>query len=86
MQKGRAARLDLGGLRRRLGMTQVQLSRRIRTDQSGLSKLERSSDLRLSSLRRYVHALGAVLEITALTRAGDRHVLLLDARDRGRST
>jgi len=59
---------SLGELRRNLGITQTELASRLRISQSDLSKLERRADWRLSTLRRYVAALGGDLRLTAIFR------------------
>jgi len=53
----------LSMLRRRMGLTQVELARRLGIAQSDLSKLERRTDLRLSTLRRCAAALGGHLHL-----------------------
>jgi transcriptional regulator with XRE-family HTH domain len=58
--------LDLRALREAIGLTQEELAQRIAITQSQLSKLERRPDHRLSTLRRYVAALGGELELTAI--------------------
>lgn len=58
----------LAELRRNLGITQTELASRLRISQSDLSKLERRADWRLSTLRRYVTALGGDLRLTAIFR------------------
>jgi hypothetical protein len=55
--------VGLAELRRRSGLTQVELAGRIGMSQSDLSKLERRPDVRLSSLRTYAAALGSRLRI-----------------------
>lgn len=50
-------------LRRSLGLTQVQLGRRLGKPQEEISRIEQRSDLRLSTLRDYVEALGGALEL-----------------------
>ena len=55
--------LTLSALRRELGVTQVQLAARMEMSQSDLSKFERRSDVRVSTLRAYSEALGGVLRI-----------------------
>lgn len=57
--------VSLPELRRLKGMTQVDLAEAVGMDQSELSKAERRGDRRVSTLRRYVEALGGKLEITA---------------------
>jgi predicted transcriptional regulator len=58
--------MDLRALREAIGLTQEELAQRIAITQSQLSKLERRPDHRLSTLRRYVAALGGQLEVTAV--------------------
>lgn len=57
-------------LRALLGVTQEQLAERLGVQQAAVSRLERREDITLSSLRRYVDALGAELEINVRTAAG----------------
>jgi transcriptional regulator with XRE-family HTH domain len=58
--------MDLRALREAIGLTQEELAQRILITQSQLSKLERRPDHRISTLRRYVAALGGELEVTAV--------------------
>lgn len=55
----------LSELRRSRGVTQTELAARLQISQSDLSKLERRKDWRLSTLRRYVAALGGKLSVRA---------------------
>jgi DNA-binding Xre family transcriptional regulator len=57
------APIDLADLRRRMGLTQVQMARRVGISQSDLSKLERRKDIRLSTLDAYTRALGGRLRL-----------------------
>jgi DNA-binding Xre family transcriptional regulator len=57
------AAMDLAGMRRHVGLTQVELAGRLGMSQSDLSKLERREDVRLSTLAAYVRALGGRLVI-----------------------
>jgi len=54
---------DLSKLRRGLGLTQVELARRVGISQSDLSKLERRGDVRVSTLRAYAEALRGRLRL-----------------------
>lgn len=54
-----------------LGFTQEQLAERLGVQQAAVSRMERRDDMTLSSLRRYVAALGASLEITVRTESGE---------------
>ena len=58
--------MDLRTLREATGLTQEELAQRIAISQSQLSKLERREDHRISTIRRYVAALGGELEIVAV--------------------
>ena len=57
--------MPLVELRRQLNLTQEALATVLGTSQASVSKLERRSDIYLSTLRRYVEAMGGELEITA---------------------
>lgn len=58
--------LELAELRRRRGVTQVQLAERLGTSQGNVSTLEHRVELYISTLREYVEALGGRLEIAAV--------------------
>jgi predicted transcriptional regulator len=71
-----ARELTLKELRRGLDLTQAELAEAAEMTQSELSRLESRSDHRVSSLKRYVEALGGEIEITAII--GGRRVKLTD--------
>jgi transcriptional regulator with XRE-family HTH domain len=50
--------IDLGDLRRAAGRTQVELATALGTSQGQISRIERQSDLLLSTLSAYLTALG----------------------------
>lgn len=54
---------QLGELRRELGVDQVELAERLGMTQGGISRLERSADPKLSTLRKLTEALGGTLRI-----------------------
>jgi predicted transcriptional regulator len=64
--------MDLRELRRSLGKTQLEMAEATGLTQPELSRMERRLDYRLSTLRRYVEALGGHLEVTAVV--GDKRV------------
>lgn len=70
------AQLTLKELRQDLALTQVELAKAADMTQSELSRLEARADHRISTLRRYVEALGGELEISAII--GKRRVKLTD--------
>jgi hypothetical protein len=68
--------MTLQELRRELDLTQVDAARAAEMTQSELSRLESRGDHRISTLRRYVEALGGRLEVTAVF--GTRRVRLTE--------
>lgn len=72
---GRAeSEMSLRSLRESLGKTQDELARLAAVTQSQLSKIERRDDHLMSTLRRYVRALGG--DITVVAVVGDKRVTL----------
>lgn len=68
IERARAASgggLRLAELRRERGLSQAQVAAALGISQSDVSKLERRGDVRLSTLRRYVSALGGTLRVSA---------------------
>lgn len=57
--------MPLVELRQARNYTQAELAAALGTSQASVSKLERRSDMYLSTLRRLVEAMGGELEITA---------------------
>lgn len=75
---------DLAELRRVRGRTQDDVAREAGWQQEAVSRLERSGDsAKLSTLRRYVEALGGELRLTAVFR-GERHEVELEGKGRAR--
>ena len=66
--------MDLKELREAAGKTQEELADALKKAQSEISRLENRSDYRLSTLQRYVAALGGELEVVASF--GNRRVRL----------
>jgi hypothetical protein len=60
--------VDLADLRRRLGLTQVELAARRGMSQSDLSKLERRADVKLSTLHAHLAAVDGRLRVICETR------------------
>ena len=59
------ARLRLGDIREAVGKTQVEIATELRLGQGSVSKIERAADMYLSTLRRYIEALGGELVVSA---------------------
>lgn len=57
--------LALAELRRALQLSQDDLAKQMKLKQPAISKLEKSTDMYLSTLRRYIEAMGGTLEIKA---------------------
>ncbi len=66
--------MDLRAIRELLGKTQEDLAEATDMTQSEVSRLERRPDVRLSTLKRVVEALGGEIEIVATF--GDKRVRL----------
>lgn len=66
--------MDLQAMRKLVGKSQVAASRASGISQPQISKLERSEDHLLSTLRRYVKGLGGELEVVA--HFGDKTIRL----------
>jgi DNA-binding XRE family transcriptional regulator len=58
-------RLNLAEVRKLRGLTQVQLAKATKMAQPELSRVERRDDHMLSTLRRYIEALGGEVEVVA---------------------
>ncbi len=67
--------MDLRELRKLVGVTQTQLAERLKTSQGEVSQAERREDYLLSTLRRYVEALGGKIEVIA--NFGDKRIRLV---------
>ncbi len=61
-------------LRHTEAVSQVELAGRLDVTQGAVSKLEHSDDVRVSTLRQYLEALGARLELVAVFEDEDRRV------------
>ncbi len=57
--------MTLRDLRNALHLTQEEVSKILHMKQDGISRLERRSDLLLSTLRNYIHSMGGELTISA---------------------
>jgi transcriptional regulator with XRE-family HTH domain len=57
--------MALQDLRKAMALTQEQVAAELQMDQSNLSKLEKRADLLISTLRRYIEAMGGSLHLVA---------------------
>jgi transcriptional regulator with XRE-family HTH domain len=60
-----AEEMSLRDLRKALGKTQAQLARKLKKPQATVSRMERQSDMLISTLDRVVHALGGRVRLVA---------------------
>ncbi len=65
--------LPLAEIRKAIGMTQVELAGHLDAPQGSVSKIEHAADMYLTTLRKYVEALGGELHLTAVFPDG-RHI------------
>ena len=70
--------MPLQQLRNAREMTQARLAEVLEMDQGNISKLEKRTDMYLSTLRSYVEAMGGALEIRAVFPDGDVKIDLLN--------
>lgn len=57
--------MALQELRKAMKFTQEQIADQLKMDQGNLSRLEKRADLMLSTLRRYIEAMGGNLKLVA---------------------
>lgn len=63
--------MALDELRSAREFTQVELAEILKLDQGSISKLERRTDMYISTLRRYIEAMGGSLQIKAVFPDGE---------------
>ncbi len=73
--------IRLYALRHGEAISQAELAGRLNVTQGAISKLEHSDDVRVSTLRQYLEALGARLELVAVFDDDDRRVPIHLGRD-----
>ena len=72
------AELPLQELRQARAWSQEELAEVLGLNQATISKLERRTDMYLSSLRRFIEAMGGELEITAIFPEGKVRIQLFE--------
>ncbi len=73
--KAAIAAMPMEQLREAREMTQVQLSEILHVTQSAVSKVERRTDMYISTLRSYVRAMGGDVQIRAIFPEGQEVIL-----------
>lgn len=76
--KEELAKMPLHQLRNAREMTQTRLAEVLEMDQGNISRLEKRTDMYLSTLRSYIEAMGGVLEIRAVFPDGEVKIDLLN--------
>jgi DNA-binding XRE family transcriptional regulator len=74
------AQLPLHELRRAKEMTQATMAELLETSQSEVSKIEHRTDMYLSTLRKYIEAMGGELEIRAIFSDGTVRINQLEEK------
>ena len=69
---------SLMDFRQAAGLTQEQLAERVSVSQESISRLEKRTDMHLSTLRRYIEAMGYELELTAVRKNDEGLPIKLD--------
>lgn len=70
--------MPLHQLRNAREMTQTRLAQILHVPQGSISKLEKRTDMYLSTLRSYVEAMGGTLEVRAVFPDGEVRIGMLD--------
>lgn len=70
--------MPLHELRQALDLTQEELAQALRVKQASVSKLERRTDMYISTLARFVEAMGGQLEVHARFPDGDVKITSLE--------
>ena len=63
-------------IREQLNITQEDMALRLKTKQANISRTERRKDMKLSTLKRYVEAMGGELDIVAKFPTNEVHLNL----------
>lgn len=66
--------MALAEVRRAMSLTQEDLARLLHIKQAALARLENRTDMYISSLRKYITALGGELDIVARFPEGEVHI------------
>ena len=66
--------MHLAELRNALGISQDELGQLLKRKQAAISRLERRSDMHVSTLREFIKALGGRLELIASFPEGSYHI------------
>lgn len=73
--------MDLAEVRRAMRLSQQELAETLQVGQAAIAKIEKRADMYVSTLRRFIEAMGGELEIVA--RFPDHSVRIRNFRDLG---
>ncbi|MDQ0390438.1 XRE family transcriptional regulator [Labrys monachus] len=59
------AEMDLGEMRRAMKLSQEEIGQTLQINQGSVAKIEKRADMYVSTLRRFIEAMGGELEIVA---------------------
>jgi len=59
------AEMDLGEVRRAMKLSQEEIGQTLQINQGSVAKIEKRADMYVSTLRRFIEAMGGELEIVA---------------------
>jgi transcriptional regulator with XRE-family HTH domain len=76
IKRGIELDITLNELRERRGITQEQVAAQLETSRPNVSRIEREDDVRMTTLQRYVMALGGELELVVRFPDGERLTIL----------
>jgi DNA-binding transcriptional regulator YiaG len=71
--------MDLAEVRRALKLSQEELAETLHVGQAAVAKIEKRTDMYVSTLRRFIRAMGGELDIVA--RFPDRSITIKNFRD-----
>jgi len=72
--KGMLKEMPLWELRQALQLSQERLAEILHTQQANISRIERRTDMYISTLRSYIEAMGGELDIVARFKQGEVHI------------
>jgi len=75
------AEIPLQELRQALQMSQERMAEILNTKQANISRIERRTDMYISTLRSYIEAMGGQLDIVARFPDGEVHISLFEKID-----
>ena len=74
LARGMSDEIRLAELRTALGLSQKELASLLKRKQAAISRLERRTDIHVSTLREFIAALGGRLELIATFPDGSFHI------------